>query len=716
MGADEYRRDDRRREQTDVGFRQHRDAEAVKPEDSDEFRRQYGRLRSYYRLRPKRYQDLQRWLNQARFGTNYDAYLERSALYAIAAAVFGVVVGIVTTTALVEAGVIASLSNPLSVRGGVTAYLGANRVLFAGAAVTIVTAVLFAAGTWYARYYYPRSVVGTRRRNIDVTLPHAITFMYALSYGGMDIVEVIKVLGESQDTYGEVANEFQMVVRDVDLFGNDLYTALQNARNLAPSDNLEQFVDDLLSVLDAGGDVTVFLEDQTDTYLEEARDEQTAFIETLSLLSEVFVVLFVAAPLFLIVILIVMSLLGAQTLAQVTALVYAVLPLAMLAFLVLLDALSSPFTQAAVTLEERHHVTTDGVGRLMVLVVRDGILAAAERVWADVSAVLELDGYDDEPDEEARIAAQRTAYLRHRRRQYLRSSLESPFAVFDRSPPLTLLVTVPLAALWVAATVTTGTFELSRDAFLAAPRRATLWLVVVPMFLLTVPLSLFVERKTRRERHIARQFPDTMNALSSANKMGVPTTEALGLVAKWSSGPIERELRKVRNDIEWNHDTSRALRAFADRLRVPQLSRAMKLIAEGMRSSSDLARVLSIAADDTRNRFRIEQQRRRELSSYVAVVIIGFLVYLLVVTMLTRSYLQPVAEASGAATGVDVEAPISISNLPVSAYETLFFHSAIIQAFGSGLLAGKLVDNNAFGGLKYGILLVLVSTAAFLLI
>ncbi|MFC7027126.1 type II secretion system F family protein [Halomicroarcula sp. GCM10025710] len=174
--------------------------------------------------------------------------------------------------------------------------------------------------------------------------------------------------------------------------------------------------------------------------------------------------------------------------------------------------------------------------------------------------------------------------------------------------------------------------------------------------------------------------------------------------------------QKVRNDIEWNHDTSRALRAFADRLRVPQLSRAIKLIAEGMRSSSDLARVLSIAADDTRNRFKIEQQRRRELSSYVAVVVIGFLVYLLVVALLTTAYLEPISAVSTEPTGTDVESPVSISNLPVAAYETLFFHSAIIQGFGSGLLAGKLVDNKALSGLKYSIGLVLLSTAAFLFI
>ncbi|MFC7021237.1 MULTISPECIES: type II secretion system F family protein [Haloarcula] len=709
MGGDDYRSASSRGTSTDTGVSQYRDPESVRPEDSEEFREQYGYLRSYYRLRPKKYRNLQRWLNQARFGQNYDVYLERTAMYAIAAAFVGVVAGVLLTVVLVDLGVVGSLSNPFEFRGEVTVYLGENRTLFTGGALAIVAASLLAGGTWFARYYYPKSLVGGRRRNINVTLPHAITFMYALSYGGMDIVETIKILGSAQDTYGEVANEFQMIVRDVELFGNDLYTALQNARNITPSDNLEQFFDDLLSVIDSGGEVTVFLETQTDAYLEEARDEQTGFLETLSLLSEVFVVLFVAAPLFLIVILIVMSLLGANTVGQVTLLVYAVMPLAMVMFLVLIDTLSSPFTQPKVDLETEHHVTNDGTARLAVLVARDLVQQAIETVASAVNGA-------EETSPEAQMQIEQRAYLRQRRQRYFVDSLFPVTAVFDASPLMTLPVSVPLAVLWVGGVVNAGSAELSRQAFLDAPRVATLLLVVVPLLVVIVPLSAFVERKRRRENRIASQFPDTMNALSSANKMGVPTTEALGLVAKWSSGPIETELRKVRNDIEWNHDTSRALRSFADRLRVPQLSRAIKLIAEGMRSSSDLARVLSIAANDTRNRFKIEQQRRRELSSYVAVVIIGFLVYLLVVAMLTTAYLEPIANTQTTAPNTDIEAPISISNLPIAAYETLFFHSAIIQGLGSGLLAGKLVDNDAFSGLKYGIGLVVLSTAAFMLI
>ena len=72
-----------------------------------------------------------------------------------------------------------------------------------------------------------------------------------------------------------------------------------------------------------------FLEDEARGYLEEASDAQEDFLETLAILSEVFIVGFVATPLFLVVILVVISLVGGQTIAQLTLLVYAVIPIGM---------------------------------------------------------------------------------------------------------------------------------------------------------------------------------------------------------------------------------------------------------------------------------------------------------------------------------------------------------------------------------------------------
>jgi flagellar protein FlaJ len=680
--------------------------------ERERVREEYGRLRSYYKLRPEKYRDFQRRLNQARMGTSYDVYLANSARYAVVTALVGVLVGAVLSMVLSNYGVIPQFRNPIqSFRGDFVRYLGRNRALFTSAILTILLTTVLTLTVWYGRYVYPRSIADSRRRNIDVTLPHAITFMYALSYGGTNLLDVIHTLGEAEETYGEVAAEFEMIARDVELFGNDMFTAIRNARNLTPSDNLEQFLDDLLAVLDSGGNVTEFFRSETNTYLEEAREEQENFLETLSLMAEFFIVVFVAAPLFIIVILMVISLLGGQTLTQLTLLIYAILPLGMLGFLVLLDTLSEPYRQPKLSFD-RGEMRPSQQGVLALVVLRD--------TWNDLLDLLgSLVGTDDESSlsRDERRERQHEAYERQQRRRRLAGALDDPLAMVRRRPLLTLVVSAPLAALVLIALVLTGQVQPTVGAFETAPLQTTTLLLVLPLLLTIVPVSVFHELKRRRDNSLARKFPDTLNVLSSANKMGIELTDALSLVARWSRGPLAMELRKVRNDIRWNFDTRSALLDFADRLEAPQLARTLKLIAEGTRSTSDLARVLSVAAEDTRERFKIQRKRQNELSSYVAVVVIGFLVYLLVVVILDASYLEPIANTPQPAPGPDGRSvPLTVASVPVEAYRTLFFHSALVQGVGVGLLAGKLANDDVLSGLKYSIALVALTLVVFTLI
>ncbi len=199
--------------------------------------------------------------------------------------------------------------------------------------------------------------------------------------------------------------------------------------------------------------------------------------------------------------------------------------------------------------------------------------------------------------------------------------------------------------------------------------------------------------------------------------MGVDVVDAFELVTRWASGTLAVELRRVRNDVAWNHDLTGALLSFADRLNVPQLTRTMTLVAEGSRSSGDLHGLLEIAARNTRAQAKLAQERRREVGSYVAIVVIGFLVYLLVIVMVSASYLTPIAElaaeSDATATAAATESPASLGDIPVEAYEVLFLHSALLQGFGSGLIAGKLADNDVYSGLKYGLGLVVLTVVAF---
>jgi flagellar protein FlaJ len=708
-------------EYDDVGFsaddpKEHLlEREDIDPARRLELREMYGWIRTYFKIRPARYVDLQTNLNQGRFGKNYDEYLTRSVYYALIGGLVGMLAGLLLTVYLSSTGVIAGLESPLQAPDDVRTVVGANRTLIVGLLVSLSVGLGISVIIWYLRLSYPKSVANSRRRSINVTLPHAIIYMYALSHGGMNLYAVIEELADSQSTYGEVAREFEGVIRDTELFGNDLYTALTNARNLTPSQNLEQFIDDMLSVIDSGGDMTLFLENESENYIAEAEDEQEQFLETLALLSEVFVVGFVAAPLFLIVILLVMSLMGANTLLQLLGIIYVVLPLGIAGFIILLDVLSKPYKQERISAEDEEEDTERFIAlRLVGGWLQTSATSLRTRITRHVRGARGQPPH--EPSAEERAERNYRRYRQHQRKQALMTLLYQPVVAVKEHPQLSLVVTLPLSFLMVGVFVTLGISDLSIAAFTETPIKTTTALVCLPGLVATVPLAILHEQKARRRKRITERFPDSLNILSSANKMGIQFTDALGLVARWTKGPIGEELILVRNDISWNYDTVDALQSCATRLNTPRLSRTVRLIGGGIRSSSDLSRILSIAAEDTRRRYKMDRKRYRELSSYTMVVVIGFLVYLMVILLLVANYLDPIAALPETPVPEGRNSPIAATNIDVSTYKALFYHSALIQGVGTGLIAGKLADNSLLSGLKYSILLVALAIVAFHLI
>jgi flagellar protein FlaJ len=93
------------------------------------------------------------------------------------------------------------------------------------------------AATYWFRWWYPETVAGDRQRRIDATLPQSVAFVYALSRSGMAFPEVMRILADNRRIYGESAAEIEVAVRNMDLFGMDVITAVGTMSRRSPSAN-----------------------------------------------------------------------------------------------------------------------------------------------------------------------------------------------------------------------------------------------------------------------------------------------------------------------------------------------------------------------------------------------------------------------------------------------------------------------------------------------
>jgi flagellar protein FlaJ len=176
----------------------------------------------------------------------------------------------------------------------------------------------------------------TRARDIDAKLPYAINYIATMAAAGATPPRIFRSLSQ-QDIYGEAANEAAWIARDMDLLGADILTALGQAITRSPSVRFQDFLQGAITTLSTGGDLEDYFTGKSEQFLLDNRQLQDRFLDSLGVLAEAFVVVVVAAPLFLLVMLSVMASFGGDArgiLRTGYILILVMLPLAQIGFAV----------------------------------------------------------------------------------------------------------------------------------------------------------------------------------------------------------------------------------------------------------------------------------------------------------------------------------------------------------------------------------------------
>jgi flagellar protein FlaJ len=151
---------------------------------------------------------------------------------------------------------------------------------------------------------------------------------------------IFKKLAETEEFFGEISQEAKLVVKDVELLGFDFISALRNLSSATPSASLRTFIQGAITNALSGGEMGSYFVSKAREAMEENRKKFTEFIGTLGLISEVYIVGLVAAPLLIIVMFAAMMMMGGSSPMILMVIIYAVIPLGSMLFLLLTDALT----------------------------------------------------------------------------------------------------------------------------------------------------------------------------------------------------------------------------------------------------------------------------------------------------------------------------------------------------------------------------------------
>jgi flagellar protein FlaJ len=237
-------------------------------------------------------------------------------------------------------------------------------------------------------------------------------------------------------------------------------------------------------------------------------------------------------------------------------------------------------------------------------------------------------------------------------------------------------------------------------------------LVGVALVLAFGPLGVLAVKEDKRERGLNDNFPDLLSDLAANRRAGFTLAESVRLAARADYGPLTEHVRTMAAQLSWNVPFEEALSRFAERVDTPLVVRSTTLILEAERSGGQITDVLAAVARDAREIRRLERDRQLSMRTYTMVMYVTFLVFLGVVAVLQGQLVPELGSAAEATSG-----PGFLSTgRGTEGFRTFFFTATIVQALGSGTMAGYLSRDKIGPGLIHAAAMLAMALVTFSLI
>jgi len=173
--------------------------------------------------------------------------------------------------------------------------------------------ILTASFMFLILYIYPIQRTNSIKNSIDTDLPFALSHMNAIASSGVPPEYLFKLITEFKE-YRHISKAADIVVRNISNFGMSSTVAIKSVAERTPSKDFKQVLDGIVSTIESGGNLVLYLKEMADSALFDYRIKRENYLKMLSTYADIYTALLVAAPLMLMSVLGIMNLIGGQVL------------------------------------------------------------------------------------------------------------------------------------------------------------------------------------------------------------------------------------------------------------------------------------------------------------------------------------------------------------------------------------------------------------------
>ena len=225
-------------------------------------------------------------------------------------------------------------------------------------------------------------------------------------------------------------------------------------------------------------------------------------------------------------------------------------------------------------------------------------------------------------------------------------------------------------------------------------------------------LSTILETKIAGEKE--EMFLEFARNLVESVKMGSSISKSILILKNRNYEVLNKHVWKLGNQISMGIPLNIAMQTFSKDIGNNKISKAITLIRQAERAGGDIGKILESVAEAVSTTDKLKKERKAAISALMVQGYIIFFVFIIIILVMQFQILPLVSGLAGTVSigGVETSGagfdPKEISNA--------FLDLLLVQGLFSGLIIGKLAEENIKSGIKHSFILMisafLISTTA----
>jgi flagellar protein FlaJ len=236
--------------------------------------------------------------------------------------------------------------------------------------------------------------------------------------------------------------------------------------------------------------------------------------------------------------------------------------------------------------------------------------------------------------------------------------------------------------------------------------------IIIAMIPICAIPGIYITRHDKNIHQIEDRLPDFLRDVAEAGRFGMTLADAIVVASGGRYGKLTPEIKKMASRIDWGVPANDAISLFADKVKTPLVNRVAAIIMKSNDAGGNVADVLTLVANDTKQVQIMDKERKLSMSTYIAVIYISFFVFLFTILILNATFLPQMREAgeeTSALVSGDGASVQIIQTQAISAIQFSYLIASLAHAVGDGLIAGALSNGKVKNGLVHSFILLIAA-------